>query len=143
MSRETEFIQSHTDDLRRACELCRVLQGNANQPSPRELHYLELMRICKRLEGTCRQMAHERGDDFTWLSLGNHYFRVGEMVRRQRRRKDWMQFGNLAKVFEAGVAKIQKLAETATGRTSLNSSSLLILPSHMRPKPSGGGLIIP
>lgn len=142
MSRETEFIQRHTDDCRRGAELCRILQGNANQPSSRELHYLELMTICKRLEGTCRQMAHERGDDFRWLTLGNHYFKVGEMVRKVRRRNDWMRFGQLADVFMVGIEKIKLLATTATGLSSMNASSLLILPPHLRPKP-GGGIILP
>lgn len=142
MSRETEFLQRHKEDCQRGAELCRVLQGNMVTPRPREMHYLELMQICKRLEGTSRQMAHERGDDFTWLSLGNHYFRVGEMIRKVRRRKDWMRFGGLAEVFDAGVIRVQRLAEAATGRSSMSASSL-ILPAHLRPAKPGGGLIIP
>src|SRR5580698_6406847 len=71
MSRESEFLTRHRDDLKRGAELCRLLQGNMVEARPREKHYLELRLICKRLEGTSRQMAHERGDDFTWLQLGH------------------------------------------------------------------------
>lgn len=141
MSRETEFLDRHKEDLRIGAELCRLLQTNAREASPREQRYLRLMQICKRLENTCRQMAHERGDDYTWLQLGNHYFKVGEMVRNLRRGKKWLSFGALAEVFDAGVPKIDRLAHTANGVTSLNSSSLLILPEYLRPKPAGGLLL--
>lgn len=140
MSRETEFLTRHTEDLRKAAELCRLLQRNVVEKQPREVKYLDLMAICKRLEGTSRQMAHERGDDFTWLSLGQHYFKVGEAVRKCRRRGDWMRFGQLADVFEAGVVKLQRMAELATGRTSMSASGL-ILPPHLRPAPSQGRII--
>jgi hypothetical protein len=136
MSRESEFLTRHKEDLVRGSELCRLLQRNMIEKQPRELHYLELMKICKRLEGTARQMAHERGDDFTWLSLGNLYFKTGEMVRKCRRRQDWMRFGDLSNVFQAGVSRIDKIAHAATGRSSLSASGL-ILPAHMRPAPTG------
>ena len=29
-------------------------------------------------------MAHERGDDFRWLQIGNHYHKVSELVMRFR-----------------------------------------------------------
>ena len=142
MSRETEFVTRHKEDLIRAAELCRLLQRNALEPRPRELQYLELTKICKRLEGSSRQMAHERGDDFTWLQLGHHYAQVAKLVQKLRRGLKWMAFGELAKVFEAGAVRVERLANTATGTTSMNGSPLLILPRYLQPKPAGG-LILP
>jgi hypothetical protein len=136
MSRESEFLTRHKDDLKRGAELCRLLQGNMVEARPREKHYLELRLICKRLEGTSRQMAHERGDDFTWLQLGHHYVDVGKKIQALRRAQKWAMFGKMAEVFDAGLARIDRLATAATGLTSLNSSSLLILPKFLRSTPA-------
>jgi hypothetical protein len=144
MSREYEFLARHREDLKRGAELCRFLQSQAKAATPRELKYLELRKVCERLEGSARQMAHERGDDFRWLSLANHYVNVGKMVQKLRRSGHWLPFGKLAEVFEAGESRLDRLASMANGITSLNPSGLLILPPHMRvdpaPKP---GLILP
>jgi hypothetical protein len=141
MSRETEFLTRHKEDLRRAVELCRLLQRNMVEIAPRTLQYLELRAICKRLEGTSRQMAHERGDDFSWLQLGDLYFRVSKAVTKARNKHDWAAFGEIAKVFEAGIVRVERLATAATGITSRSTSPLLILPRYLQPKPNG--LILP
>ena len=39
MSRETEFLTRHKDDLRQAAELCRDLQRQVNEVSPRQRKY--------------------------------------------------------------------------------------------------------
>ena len=146
MSRETEFLTRHKDDLKRGAELCRLLQKNAIEPAPRERHYLELRLICRRLEGTSRQMAHERGDDFRWLSLGNHYVEVGKMILRLRRTGKWMAFADLAKVFEVGLRRIDMLATQATGLTSISGTQpFLVLPPHLRKEAanSNSSLILP
>jgi hypothetical protein len=143
VSRESEFLKRHKDDLTRAAEVCKLLQRNVVEKAPRTQHYLELMRITKRLEGTCRQLAHERGDDFTWLRLGDLYVRVGKSIQSARNGLKWAAFGDIAKVFEAGIARLDRLAHTANGITSLSRSSLLILPAHLQSKPSAGGLILP
>jgi HPt (histidine-containing phosphotransfer) domain-containing protein len=146
MSRESEFLQRHKEDLRRAIELCRQLESNLAQMSLRGRPTRELMAICKRLEGSCRQMAHERGDDYTWLQLGHHYAQLQKLVLRLRTKEKWGQFGDLAKVFEVGIQKIDRLAETARGITSMSSSPLVILPKFLRGQGvpiSPSGLILP
>jgi hypothetical protein len=143
VSRESEFLTRHKEDLRLAAELCRELQKQHIQVTPRQARYLRLLAICRRLEGSARQMAHERGDDFTWLQVGHHYHKVGEMVTKLRHEAKWLKFGPLADVFEAGIAKIDRLATAATGVTSRSTSPLLILPRFLQPKVTPGGIIIP
>jgi hypothetical protein len=143
MSRETEFVQRHKEDLRRAIELCRQLEKNQVEMSLRGRPTRELMAVCKRLESTCRQMAHERGDDFTWLQLGHHYAQLQKLVLRLRTKEKWAQFGDLAKVFEVGIAKFDQLTAQARGLTSLSTSPLLILPKFLRNQPQPSGLILP
>ena len=145
MSRETEFLTRHKEDLRQAAELCRELQKQAVQVTPRQRKYLALRALCKRLEGSCRQMAHERGDDFTWLQAAHHYAQTDKVIQKLRSSGHWLKFGPLADVFEAGIAKIDRLAHTATGVTSRSTSSLLILPKFLRGDApvTPGGIILP
>jgi hypothetical protein len=143
VSRETEFLTRHKEDLRLAAELCRELQRQAIEVTPRQRKYLRLLAVCKRLEGSARQMAHERGDDFRWLQIGHHYHKVSEMVMRLRHEGHWLRFGALADVFEAGIAKVEKLATAANGMTSMSTSPLLLLPQFLRSKVTAGGIIIP
>ena len=143
MSRESEFLTRHKEDLRKAAELCRDLQRQAIEVSPRQKRYLQLLALCKRLEGSSRQMAHERGDDFTWLQMGHHYNQVAKMAMRLRHEGKWLRFGALADVFDAGAAKIDRLATVANGVTSMSASPLLLLPPFLRPKVSAGGIILP
>lgn len=143
MSRETEFLTRHKEDLRQAAELCHSLQKEAVEVRPRQKRYMELKAICKRLEGSCRQMAHERGDDFTWLQMAHHYHRVSESVSQLRKAGQWLKFGAMAEVFGAGLARLDRLATAATGLTSRSTSPLLILPSFLRPRTTPGGIILP
>ena len=143
MSRESEFLTRHKEDLRKAAELCRDLQRQAVEVTPRQKRYLQLVVICKRLEGSCRQMAHERGDDFTWLQMGHHYNKVSQMITRLRHSGHWLRFGAMADVFDAGLVRVEKLAHMANGVTSMSSSPLLLLPPFLRPKVSPGGIILP
>jgi|FreactcultureFD7_1027221.scaffolds.fasta_scaffold05845_6 hypothetical protein len=143
MSRETEFLTRHKEDLTQAAEMCRTLQRQAVEVSPRHRTYLRLLQTCKRLEGTCRQMAHERGDDFTWLQLGHHYHAVSRKVTALRHEGKWLLFGKLAEVFEAGMPQVGRLATTATGLTSMSTSPLLILPPYLRGGKMDGRIIVP
>jgi hypothetical protein len=143
MSRETEFLGRHKEDLRVAAEICRELQKQAVMPTPRQKTYLRLRATCKRLEGSCRQMAHERGDDFTWLQAAHHYNKVSEAAQQLRKKGEWLRFGKLAEVFDASLPKVERLATIANGVTSLSTSPLLVLPPFLRPKVTAGGIIIP
>ena len=143
MSRETEFLGRHKEDLRVAAEICRELQKQAVMPTPRQKTYLRLRATCKRLEGSCRQMAHERGDDFTWLQAAHHYNKVSEAAQQLRKKGEWLRFGKLAEVFDASLPKVERLATIANGVTSLSTSPLLVLPPFLRPKVTAGGVIIP
>ena len=105
--------------------------------------YLRLRATCKRLEGSCRQMAHERGDDFTWLQAAHHYNKVSEAAQQLRKKGEWLRFGKLAEVFDASLPKVERLATIANGVTSLSTSPLLVLPPFLRPKVTAGGIIIP
>jgi hypothetical protein len=143
MSRETEFLGRFRDDCKRAVELCVALQKQAVEISPREMSYLELRVICKRLEGICRQMAHERGDDFTWLELSNYHVKVSNQIHKLRRLERWLDFGKMADVFRLSLRRIQELAERASGLTSMSASPLLLLPPYLRDKPpQRSGLIV-
>ena len=145
MSRESEFLTRHKDDLRIAAEICRDLQKQAVEVTPRERKYLVLRAVCKRLEGTCRQMGHERGDDFTWLQMGHHYHRVSETIQNLRRTGQWLKFGAMAEVFEAGSVRLDKLANTPT-RTTSASATTLVLPRFLRGlgmPTTPGGIILP
>ena len=143
MSRETEFLTRHKEDLRLAAELCRELQRQAIEVTPRQKTYLRLLAVCKRLEGAMRQMAHERGDNFWWLQRAHHYHKVSVMVMRLRHEGHWPQFGPLAEVFGAGIAKVEQQAKQASGVSSMSTSPLLLLPPFLRPKVSAGGIILP
>ena len=143
MSRETEVLGRHKEDLRVAAEICRELQKQAVMPTPRQKTYLRLRATCKRLEGSCRQMAHERGDDFTWLQAAHHYNKVSEAAQQLRKKGEWLRFGKLAEVFDASLPKVERLATIANGVTSLSTSPLLVLPPFLRPKVTAGGIIIP
>ena len=143
MSRETEFLGRHKEDLRVAAEICRELQKQAVMPTPRQKTYLRLRATCKRLEGSCRQMAHERGDDFTWLQAAHHYNKVSEAAQQLRKKGEWLRFGKLAEVIDASLPKVERLATIANGVTSLSTSPLLVLPPFLRPKVTAGGIIIP
>ena len=113
------------------------------KPTPRQKTYLRLRATCKRLEGSCRQMAHERGDDFTWLQAAHHYNKVSEAAQQLRKKGEWLRFGKLAEVFDASLPKVERLATIANGVTSLSTSPLLVLPPFLRPKVTAGGIIIP
>ena len=146
MAQEHEVLARCRDDLRRGKELCLSLKKNAIEHAPRELSYIELKTLCRRLEESCRQMAHERGDDerrmaFPWIELAHHFKKLADAVQKLRRGHRWLLFGDLAEVFERHTRNIAILANRATGNTSL-SGQLLILPPWLRSKPQSS-LILP
>ena len=148
MAQEHEIIARMKDDLKRGAELCRRLQKNAVEMAPREMTYMELKRLCRRLEDSCRQITHERGDDerrtgFTWLELSNHFKKLSDAIQSRVRECKWLEFGKLAEVFDLNLKRIPELAEKRSEQSSL-SGQLLILPRHLRGDvPKNSGLILP
>ena len=69
MSREYEFLARHREDLKRGAELCRFLQSQAKAATPRELKYLELRKVCERLEGSARLAPTPNAEDTLLLEV--------------------------------------------------------------------------
>lgn len=134
MLTEPEILSQHQASLRQARECCLALQINAVETRPRGALYIDLKLALKRLEGTCRQLAHNRGDA-RWLRLAQVYMgkdktlpasRTGIELRtspsaeaiaeRLFRGGQWLAFGELAKVFELGLRRADALATRKTER---------------------------
>jgi hypothetical protein len=145
MSRETEDFTLAREAMRRSIELCNELKLNANEPSPRTLKYIELRKMVKRVEKICRDISHERGDDFTWLELGNYFgTKLDKAVQFYRNNHRWTKFGELAAVFELCLHKFEILANRKTEVSSFSRERpLLLLPQFLRKTPQPGRIILP
>lgn len=147
MASEHEIIEQHRASLREARECCLKLRKNAVEPSPRGAVYMDLKAALKRLEGTCRQMGHMRGDA-RWFRLATVYagreqtiaasrtgtearqFASAEVLaRRYFLCGEWLAFGGLAQLFALGLRRLDELAERKTER-----AGTLILPPWMTPQ---------
>ena len=145
MLTESETLSQHRASLREARECCLRLQRNAVETSPRGAVYMDLKAALKRIEGTCRQMGHMRGDA-RWFRLATIYAgretriaasRTGAemretpsaevLARKYFLTNDWLAFGQLAKLFELGLRRADELAHAKTERLGT-----LILPPYMR-----------
>jgi hypothetical protein len=127
MLTEPELLSQHRAQLRIGLEACQKLKMNAVEPSPRGQAYADLVDALKKLEGTCRQMFHWRGDDARWIKLGAVYARALPLVQRLRLMEKWAAFGSLEDLFELGLRRVTDLAERPTGR----SQGKLILPGDI------------
>lgn len=144
MLTEAEIMAQHQASLRQARECCLKLQRNAVEVSPRGAVYMDLKAALKRLEGTCRQMGHMRGDA-RWFRLATLYAgrelriaasRTGAearqapsaevLARKYLLTGDWLKFGQLAALFELGLRRADELATRKTERRGT-----LILPPYM------------
>ncbi len=144
MTTEAEIISQHQASLRQARERCLILQKNQVEPRPSFAHHIALLGACKRLEGTCRQMGHMRGDA-RWFRLATLYMgneatlpasrtgveartqrSAGDMVNRLYNSRNWAGFGQLAELFERGMRQVDELATRQTER-----KGTLILPPWM------------
>lgn len=124
MLTEHEILSQHSDQLRIAYERCHTLKMNAVEAMPRGVAYADLKSAIRKLEGTCRQMFHWRGDDARWLRLAAMYARSEKLARRLLITEDWHAYGTMAELFEMGLRNFADLAERPTGR----SIGKLILP---------------
>ena len=130
MNREAEFLSKHKDALKKARECCERLKLNADHDTaaPRGALYLDLAFANKELEGTCRQMFHWRGDDARWLRLGAVYANAAKLAAKYLRMERWRAFGELAKVYELGLRRVDDLGDRPNGRLGK-----LILPGDISP----------
>lgn len=124
MTTEAEILSRHLDDLNIARVACQKLRRNEIEAVPRGQPYMDLRDAMKRLENSCRQMFHWRGDDARWLRLGAVYARAQRSAQQHLWREQWAAFGEMQKLFELGLRRIDELGTRPTGR----SIDKLILP---------------
>lgn len=129
MLTESEILSQHRGQLRIAFEACERLKMNAVEPRPRGHDYRQLKDATAKLEGTCRQMFHWRGDEAEWLRLGAIYARAAKTAHRLFLAESWALFGSLAELFQAGMRRVDDLAERPTGR----SIDKMIAPGDISP----------
>lgn len=127
MLSEPEILSQHQASLRQARERCLALHKQLVETSPRGRHHIQLREACKRLEGTCRQMGHYRGD-FRWFSLGGVYAKAWKKADEMFVGNRWAGFGELAKLFEQGIRKADDLATRRTEK----KGTLILPPSMMQ-----------
>jgi hypothetical protein len=127
MTTEAEILSQHQAQLRIAYEACHALKMNAVESMPRGFRYQQLLDANKKLEGTCRQMFHWRGDNAHWVRLAAIYAQASKLAARLLLREKWTGFAELAKVYELGVRRVDDLASRPTGR----SLDKLILPGRI------------
>jgi hypothetical protein len=154
MNREKEFLEKYRADLRRAIELCGFLQrGAVELVEYRQRHLRELRRRLQTIEGACRQIAMERGEDeirgsdefgaFPWLEKANFFGskvrkavdRIARDGRTDRGKNAWLLMKDVALVFQKAIAHLDRMADRPTGNSSLSfrpTQSLLILPPWLR-----------
>lgn len=131
---ESEIIARHKQALSDARGECDWLAAQERSKwekgtaRPRGRHYMNLRDALNKLEGSCRQMAHWRGDA-RWLKLATIYQRAMPMCQRWYMAQKWLQFGQLAEVFESGQARMAYLRDGRTG--ALSSRPILPEPGNM------------
>ncbi len=131
---ESEIIDRHRQSLQEAHAECKWLTAQERSKwersaaRPRGEHYVKLREALNRLEGSCRQMMYWRADA-RWLKLANLYARAMPMCQRWYLAQKWLAFDTLAPLFEAGMARMNYLAEMRTG--VLSSTPILPEPGNM------------
>lgn len=117
MLTEAEILSQHVDQLKIAKECCDRLKMNAVEISPRGFVYMQLIGANKKLDGTCRQLFHWRGDDARWIKLGSVYVRAMKVAARLMLKEQWAAFGALAQLYELGQRRVDELGTRPTGRS--------------------------
>ena len=118
MLSESEIYSVLSDNFRIAREQCEAIGRGPNGPA-----YVRLGRAIDKIEGCCRQMGHWRGDA-RWFRLGMIYKEGREAAKTLYLGQRWGEFSRFSQVWEAGLARVTRLAESATGRPGT-----LILPA--------------
>lgn len=139
---EREILDRHIQSLGEADRACERLARNAdsNYLSPRGKDYGDLKRALTLMEGTCRQMAHYRGDT-RWLKLGVVYAKAMRGSQAKFVGQRWAWYGELRALFRLGHVRLAELAEQKTGRSGLilpKRTDWLIMPDHKVPQPNRG-----
>lgn len=130
---EAEIQTRHLQSLKEAKNECLWLSQNADPEkiAPRARRYRALQQSLKELEGCCRQMAQFRADG-RWIRLGVFYAKVMRTVTKAYDFQNWLQFKEIAKVFDLGIVRENELATAKTGTLGPilphNPSSWLVLP---------------
>jgi hypothetical protein len=136
---EQEILTKFQQSLKEGRDACQWLAKNADPEwlAPRGRHYRLLKTALSELEGCARQMSAFR-DDARWLPLGILYgAKTSRLAQKYFTYLQWSKFGELAKVFDLGLAKMQEL-QAKTGRAGPilpKRTDWLILPNHNIPKP--------
>lgn len=109
-------MSRHRDALGEAHRACQALgsQVDPEKAAPRGRHYADLTKALKALEGTCRQMAHFRGD-MRWVRLQFVYVRVMQVKQARFVSQNWAWFGKLTDLFVLGKRRLAELNEQKTG----------------------------
>ena len=139
---ENEILSRHKQALGEAHQAAQMLGKNADPEylEPRSRHYGNLKRALNNLEGSCRQMAHWRGDA-RWLRLGVIYARAMRGAQAKFVGQRWAWFNELMSLFVLGQVRLDELQNMKTGRLSSspilpsNPSAWLHLPDHKVPMP--------
>jgi hypothetical protein len=144
MLSEREILDRHRQALGEAKRACQKLSRNADPEyiAPRGEWYAELRSSLMLLEGSCRQLAHHRGDA-RWLKLGILYGKTMRSCQSRFVGQRWAWFGQLTQLFVIGQRNIDDL-DKSTGRIGpilpARPSDWLLLPNHV-PRLRGPGMI--
>lgn len=125
---EQDILDRHTQSLKEALDHCQWLGGQQDEcnAAPRGGRYVRLRRALDELEGSCRQMAHFRGDA-RWVKLGTIYAKAMQLAQRLYIGQRWGEFGKMTMLFAKGLHSADQIANRRTGTmgTILPGSDLL------------------
>ncbi len=142
MLTENEILDRHVQSLREAKDHCLWLaaQQADGMTAPRGGRYVRLRKALDQLEGSCRQMAHFRGDA-RWIRLGVVYGRAMPLAQAKYIGQNWKAFGAMVAIFDKGLRSVDELATRKTGTMGAilpsRASDWLIFPEW---KPYGGAV---
>ncbi len=114
---EADVLSKHTQALKEASECCQLLARNADpeKAAPRGHIYGNLRRALTSIEGTCRQMCYFR-EDTRWIKLGILYANAMRKCSQMFANQNWMGFGQIRKLFDEGLRRMDDLANLKTGQ---------------------------
>ena len=145
MLSENEILSRHKQALSEAKIACERLSRNADPEyiRPRGEWYAALRSALMALEGSCRQLAHFRGDG-RWLRLGILYGKEMRYCQAKFVGQRWGWFGQRVQLYVLGQRSIDEL-DAKTGRIGpilpSRPSDWLVLPNHT-PTLAGPGRMI-
>jgi hypothetical protein len=139
---EREILDRHLQALGMARGACQRLgrQADPEKAAPRGPDYSLLKEQLDLIEGTCRQLAHYRGDA-RWLRLGMLYARTRRSAQYAFIGMNWLWFNDLQSLFSQGIVNMIELRDGKTGRASSspilpkNPSAFLVTPDFRVPLP--------